>query len=223
MKKLRYIGLMIGFVILINTNSEAQYYYTSYGYAQDWYLPQYIHHTIYDNYYGFEIAHVNRYYKHGHQRFNVLLHRNGWFVELRMDHRGHIYKTIKHRHYNPLMTHHCTNHCGYHQVYYQTYYPTYHKHHHGYKKVVYVNSTQGNHHQHNNYYTNVYVEQKQNNARNNQKKVIRQPQRNADKKIHQSRPGSGSRIAQVSTGQNTSRGRTREVVVQRNGRSSRNR
>ena len=101
MKKFRYIGLMLGLIILLSTNAKAQYYYTSYGYAHDWYLPKYIHYSIHDHYYGYDIAHVKRYTRHGHTNFNVLLHRNGWFVELRFDQHGHIYKTVRHRWHYP--------------------------------------------------------------------------------------------------------------------------
>lgn len=238
MKKIGFIALLIGFMTLINTESKAQYYYTSYGYGHDWYLPKYIHHTIYDNYYGYEIAHVKRYKRHGHRHFNVLLHRNGWFVELKLDNHGHIYKTVRHRYYNPLITHNCTNHCGYHKTYYHAYYPKYHGHHNGYSTTVYVNTNKGHHHKHNNYYTNVYVEQppkqthyknngNQNNNRSNQPRVIRQTQQKNTKQIQQRRSNTGSRIQQAGNHQvvrqNTSRGRTREVVAQNNGRSSRNR
>ena len=238
MKKIGYIGLLIGFIILINTESQAQYYYTSYGYGHEWHLPKYVHHSIYDNYYGYEIAHVNRYKRHGKRHYNILIHRNGWFVELKLDHHGHIYKTTRHRYYNPLITHHCTNHCGYHKTYFQTYYPKYHNHHHGYSTTVYVNSTKGHHHKHNNYYSNIYIEQpnkkthyksnaKQNKTRSSQTRTIRQPQQKTTKHIEHRRSNSGSRMQQANNRQvvrqNTSRGRTREVVAQNNERSSRNR
>ena len=139
----------MGIIVLISSNSKAQYYYTSYGYAQDWHLPNFVHHTLHDHYYGYDIAHVKRHYRHGNRNFNVLLHRNGWFVELRFDQHGHIYRTIRHRTHYPLISHSCTNHCGYHRTYYTNYYPNYH---YGYKKVVYVNSHHG-HNNHNQYYT----------------------------------------------------------------------
>jgi hypothetical protein len=242
MKKLRYIGLIAGLIILFNSNSNAQYYYTSYGNAQDWYLPGYVHSTLYDNYYGFEIAHVQRLHKHGHQNYNVLLHRNGWFVELRFDHHGHIYKTIRHRNNYPLISHNCTHHCGYHKTYYQTYYPKYH---YGYHKTVYVTSNgQGYYNNHNNYYTNVYVEKQhnkkptyqgnnqghgknnnsvqQNANRSNEPRVIRQPEPRSKQNVEQARPQNNSRMQQAPvqqvTRQNTSRGATRSTMA-RNGRS----
>lgn len=229
MKKIGYIGLLIGFIILINTESKAQYYYTSYGYGHEWQLPNYIHHSIYDNYYGYEIAHVKRYKKHGHRHFNVMLHRNGLFIELKLDHHGHIYKTIKHRYYNPLNTHICTNHCGYHRAYYQAYYPNYHKHHHGYSTTVYVNTNKGQQHKHKNYYSNVYIEQPKtkthykNNAKNSQQSNMRQSEQRNTKQIEHRRSNSGNRSSHQVVRQNTSRGRTRVTVAQNNERSSRNR
>ena len=192
MKNLKYIGLLLGFIFLFATNTKAQFYYTSYGYGHEWYLPKDVHHTIYDNYYGFEIAHVNRYNRHGHPHFNVLLHRKGYFVELRIDNRGRIYKKIKHRYNNPLLTHQCTHHCGYHKTYYHTYFPRYHTIHHGYKTTVYVNSSNGYHHKQNKYYTNVYLDHKtqqqgyKDYQENNQPRVTRQQKRSDDQRIKRS-------------------------------------
>lgn len=166
MKKIRNIGLMMGLMILLSSYSNAQHFYTSFGYAHDWNLPRYIGYSIQDNYYGYDIAHVQRYSKYGHTNFNVLLHRNGLFVELRYDQHGHIYRTIRHDYY-PLMSHSCTNRCGYHHNYYNTYYATYHHKHykHKHRKTVYVNTHNGHgnykHNKHNSYYTNVYVEKPQ--------------------------------------------------------------
>lgn len=158
MKNLIKIGLILGIAVLISSNSNAQYYYTSYGNVQDWRLPSFVQHSIYDNYYGYEIAHVRRFNRHGHRNYNVLLHRNGWFVELRFDRHGHIYRTVRHRNFYPLSSHTCSGHCGYHRNYYTNYYPQYH---HNFRKVVYVNSHHGhNNHvkNHNTYYTNVHVD-----------------------------------------------------------------
>lgn len=203
-------------IILISAAAQAQYYYTSYGYAHDWYMPQYVHQTIYNNYYGYEIAHVQRYNRHGFTNFNVLLHRNGWFVEVRVDGHGHIYKTIRHRYNNPLMVHNCSHHCGYHQTYYTSYYPKYHTVHH--HNTVYVNGNHGHANHHTNYYTNVYVEkqpqktvtyhnnnQAQNNNNNsNQKierakeeKVVRIPQQNNNQNIDNQRTQQSGNRAQA--------------------------
>jgi hypothetical protein len=213
MKKVRNIGLMIGLIILISSSSKAQYYYTSYGYTLDWNIPQYIHHTIYDSYYGYEIAHVDRYTNHGYTNFNVLLHRNGWFVELRFDGHGHIYKTIHHRNNYPLMAHTCSTHCGYHKTYYATYYPKYHHGHH--HKTVYVNTNNSyGSHQHNNYYTNVYVEKQHNNSRANQEKVIRKSHQSNNRNIEKQRSDSDRRVQATNEAGRTSasksgRGRSR--------------
>ncbi len=162
MKKIRNIGFALGLVILISANSNAQYYYTSFGYANSWNVPSYVEYSIYNNYYGYDIAHVQRYAHPGYTNYNVLLHRNGVFVEVRYNRYGNIYKTIRYNHY-PLMAHVCTYQCGYHHNYYTTYYPTYH-----HTKVVYVNSNHGNHHNNHqsNYYTNVYVDNN-NHGKNN--------------------------------------------------------
>ncbi len=231
MKSFKYTGLLIGFLILLSTNSKAQYYFTSYGYAQEWYLPNYIHYTISNNYQGFEVAHVKRYNQHGHHHFNVLLHRNGWFVELRMDNHGRIYKKIKHRYHNPLLSHHCTNHCGYHKIYYQNYYPKYHKIHGSYKTTVYVTSNKGNHK--NKHYKKVYVvhnpKQKKDQQINNSSKQHKiQKQENQRNVQHIERNVSNARNTHFvnnrqSVGQNTSRGQTRNAVAKRNERNSRNR
>jgi hypothetical protein len=169
MKKIRNIGLILGLIILISTNSNAQYFYTSYGYAQDWYMPKHIEYSIQDNYYGYNVAHVQRYNQWGYTNFNVLLHRNGIFVEVRFDRHGHIYRTIRYNSY-PLMAHNCTNHCGYHQTYYRTYYPKYHHKYYGYKhhKTVYVNTHHGHNKKHKTYYTNVHVEKQHKNYQGNQ-------------------------------------------------------
>jgi len=230
MKKIGYIGILIGIIFLINAESKAQHYYTSYGAAHQWQIPKNIHHSIYDNYYGYEIAHVRHFRKHGHQHFNVLMHRNGWFVELRLDHRGRIYKTKRHRNFNPLISHRCTNHCGYNKVYYQAYYPRYH-YHHGYATTVYVKSGHGHHHKNNDYYSNVHIEQpqkhyqksrQQHNARSSEPRVIKHTQR-----AEQSRSNTGSGIQRADNRNqlslNTSRGRTRGEGYSRNERSSRNR
>lgn len=162
---------MMGLVILFSSNSQAQYYYTSYGNAHDWYLPKYVQYSVYDHYYGYEIAHVERYNKKGHTNYNVLLHRNGWFVELRYDRHGHIYKTIHHKWHYPLAAHRCSNYCGYHHNYYKVSYPKYHKKHkhHGHKhhghnhhKKYHHDKHHGKGHKHNStYYTNVYIEMPQ--------------------------------------------------------------
>ncbi len=173
MKKIRNVGLILGMIILLSTNSKAQYFYTSYGYTQDWYIPEYIDYTIQDQYYGYQIAHVQRYTHPGYTNFNVLLYRDGSFLEVRFDRYGYIYRTIRHRRY-PLISHRCSGYCGFHQTYYKTYYPKYY---HKYQKTVYVNthSNHGyrdqNHRKQNNYYTNVYVEKpqkKQNHYQGNQ-------------------------------------------------------
>jgi len=218
MKKARNIGLILGLIILISSNSNAQYYYTSYGYAQDWRLPQQVQYSIYDNYYGYEVAHVQRYNRHGHRNYNVLLHRNGWFVELRYDRFGHIYKTVRHKHHYPLAYHNCTNHCGYHRAYYTNYYPKYHNHHNGYKTTVYVNTHHGhknyyNHgHSKKKYYTNIHTQkqhkshyngniqgnkksqQNYNKSTNNQQlrtnNVIRKPQQTNTRTVEHKRPQS---------------------------------
>jgi hypothetical protein len=234
MKKLRYIGLIAGLIILFNSNSKAQDYYATYGNTHQWQLPGYVQTTLYDNYLGYEIAHVQRHSRYGHQNYNVLIHRNGWFVELRIDNHGHIYKTIRHRYKYPLTSHNCTYHCGYHKNYYQTYYP---KHHHGYSKTVYV--TSNGHKHHNNYYTNVYVEKQhnkkpkfhgndhgqrqkphvaqQNAHRSSEQRVIRQTQQGSKQRVEQSRPQNSSRMqhvpAQRITRQNTSRGATRSTMA----------
>ena len=234
MKKIRNIGLILGMIILISSTGKAQYYYTSYGYAHEWHLPKYVQYSIYDNYYGYDIAHVQRFHRHGYRNYNVLLHRNGWFVELRFDRHGHIYKTIRHRHRYPLMSHVCTNHCGYHKTYYSTYFPKYHhKHyHHGYSTTVYVNSDHHSykkHHQ-NNYYSNVHVHKQHkqssqnrqynghgnrnvNNAySNNTDKqhrrtttTIRKPQANTSKTIHPVRSQNNGRSKYVSGQKSASR------------------
>jgi len=232
---------MLGLIILLSTNTKAQYFYTSYGYAQDWFLPQYIQYSIYDNYYGYDIAHVRRYTKHGHQNFNVLLHRNGWFVELRFDNYGHAYKTIRHKWHYPLSNHVCGAYCGYHHTYYTTYYPKYH---HGYTKVVYVNKPKGHKKHHNTYYTNVQVEkqhkQQQYNSNNKTNTriqqqrtntVISRPQSTKHQTVERSRPqhnGNSSRIQRVSAPARTTQKATRtqgisRTTTYRNERGSRNR
>lgn len=229
MKKIRSIGMIIGLIILISAAAQAQYYYTSYGYAQDWYMPQYVHQTIYNNYNGYEIAHVQRYNRHGYTNFNVLLHRNGWFVEVRVDGHGHIYKTIRHRYNNPLMVHNCSHHCGYHKTYYTSYYPKYHTVHH--HNTVYVNSNHGHANHHTNYYTNVYVEKQpqktvtyQNNnqaqnSKSNQKierakaeKVVRIPQQNNNQNVDNHRTQqSGNRVQAAQPQQVTRQGNSQNT------------
>lgn len=198
MKKIRNIGLIMGLMILISSNSNAQYFYSSFGYAQDWNLPRYIGYSIQDNYYGYDIAHVQRYTRHGHTNFNVLLHRNGYFVELRYDRHGHIYRTIRHNYY-PLMAHRCTNHCGYHHNYYNTYYATYHHKHykHKHRKTVYVNTHHGyKNHKHNNYYTNVYVEkpQKKGNHYQGNNQYNRQNRNNVNTRTENNKPRTNGEI-----------------------------
>lgn len=198
MKKIRNIGLIMGLMILISSNSNAQYFYSSFGYAQDWNLPRYIGYSIQDNYYGYDIAHVQRYTRHGHTNFNILLHRNGYFVELRYDRHGHIYRTIRHNYY-PLMAHRCTNHCGYHHNYYNTYYATYHHKHykHKHRKTVYVNTHHGyKNHKHNNYYTNVYVEkpQKKGNHYQGNTQYNRQNRSNVNTRTDNNKPRTNGEI-----------------------------
>lgn len=252
MKKARNIGLILGLIILISSNSNAQYYYTSYGYAQDWRLPQQVQYSIYDNYYGYEVAHVQRYNRHGHRNYNVLLHRNGWFVELRYDRFGHIYKTVRHKHHYPLAHHNCTNHCGYHRAYYTNYYPKYHNHY-GYKTTVYVNTHHGhknyyNHgHSKKNYYTNIHTQkqhkshyngnnqgnkksqQNYNNSTTNQQRrtnnVIRKPQQTT-RTVEHKRPQS-SRSQHLNGQKAPTRDRNtetaRNLMTYKNGRGNRDR
>ena len=187
MKKIRNIGLIIGLIILISSNSNAQYFYTSYGSAHDWYVPKFIDYTIQNNYFGYEIAHVKKYNRHGYTNFNVLLHRNGWFVELRFDRHGHIYKTVNHRWDYPLMSHRCTGHCGYHHNYYTAYYPKYHHKHYrqNHHKTVYVNTHHGQNKQnHTNYYTNVRVEKQQNHNQGNRNSNVKNGNGNQDQRTN---------------------------------------
>lgn len=242
MKKVRNIGLILGLIILISSNSKAQYYYTSYGYAQDWHLPNYVQYSISDNYFGYDIAHVRQFNRHGHRNYNVLIHRNGWFVELRLDRHGHIYKTVRHRYNYPLMAHSCTNHCGYHRAYYTNYYPKYHhNHYHGYKKTVYVNTHNGhkknhyyNGHKQYNYYSNIYVDKQKksnyNNKANNQQRrndtVIRKPQQTntRNSRVEHKRPTStrSRYVQEKKTPSRSSNARSsRNLTASNNGRSSR--
>lgn len=217
MKKIRNIGLAIGLIVLISFAAKAQYFYTSYGYAHDWNMPQYVHQTIYDHYFGYEIAHVNRYNRHGYINYNVLLHSNGWFVEVRVNRHGHIYKTIRHRYNNPLMAHNCAHNCGYHQTYYTSYYPKYHTVHH--HKTVYVKNNHGHaSHNHNNYYTNVYVEKQphkavtnqhnsnQNYERAREEKVVRIPQNSNNRSVDNQRTQHSNRMEVAKTQQVTRQG-----------------
>lgn len=231
MKKIRNIGFALGLIILISTNSNAQYYYTSFGYANSWNVPSFVEYSIYNNYYGYDIAHVQRYAHPGYTNFNVLLHRNGAFVEVRFNRYGNIYKTIRYNNY-PLMAHVCTYQCGYHHNYYTTYYPTYHT------KVVYVNSNHGNqhnNHQHN-YYTNVYVDKHNNghsngnhNSNNNgrhygnsnqkstQTTVLNQPQRTSMGIRKPQQTSSNTTVKRTPE----SNGRTQQAVVQRTSNNTR--
>lgn len=243
MKKLRYIGLIVGLIFLISTNTKAQYYYTSYGYAQNWHLPKYVHYSIYDQYYGYDIAHVQRYTRRGHTNFNVLLHRNGWFVELRFDQFGRIFKTVKHQWHYPLISHRCTSYCGYHHMYYKTYYPKYHHTHYWKKhhKTVYVNSHHG-HKTTNNYYTNVHVGKQHNqqnynsnanssqkakntaNINNNNKKrrtntVIHRPQPSNVRTIELQRPQQNGNSSRIQRG--GSKQRNAQPVTRTNGSNER--
>ncbi|NJN24526.1 MAG: hypothetical protein HC819_00250 [Cyclobacteriaceae bacterium] len=172
MKKISIIGIVLGIVLLISNTSNAQHYYTSNGYATTWNVPHYVHLEVNHRFHGYEIAHVEQLAHPGYFNYNVLLHRNGAFVELRFDRHGHIYRTIRHHHY-PLAAHHCQNHCGYHSTYFQTYYPT------QYTKVVYVvghNRIPAAPMHHSTYYNNVYIEKPghghQNGYKHNSKKEV---------------------------------------------------
>ena len=171
MKKVLNTGLVVAMIVMLSSTAKAQYFFTSSGYTQDWYLPQYIDYTIHDHYYGYQVAHARRIAHHGYYNYNVLLVRNGMYVEVRFDRFGNAYKTIRYAHY-PLASHVCTPYCGYHPTYYRTYYyPTHYKQHHDvyehhyykhghHQKTVYINS--GHSHSrpyvNNQYYTNVYVQ-----------------------------------------------------------------
>ena len=243
MKKFRNIGLILGLIILISSNTKAQYYYTSYGYAHDWHLPKYIQYSIYDNYYGYDVAHVQRFYRQGHRNFNVLLHRKGYFVELRFDRHGHIYKTIRHRHHYPLMSHQCTHHCGYHHAYYKTYYPKYH---HGYHhSKVYINTNHGynkhHKHNHNKYYTNIHIQKQhkslQNGGNNGKQKqynnsqqrrtnnVIRNPQQTKTRNVEQRSAQSANRSRYLNGQKAPTRNKesARNLITYKNERGIRNR
>jgi len=153
MKKIGVTGLMIGLIILLTVSAKAQYFYTSYGYAQTWQLPNYIEHTIYNDYYGYEVAHVERHEHYGYTNFDVLLNRGNLFLEVRFDRFGSVYRTVNYD-YFPLTAHNCTIHCGYHKVYYQTYYPQHHhQYYNPYSTTVFVTKTEPYHHNH----TQVYV------------------------------------------------------------------
>jgi len=170
MKKIRVTGLMIGLIILLTVSAKAQYFYTSYGYAQTWQLPNYIEQTIYNDYYGYEVAHVERHVHYGYTNFDVLLTRGNLFLEVRFNRFGSVYRTVRYD-YFPLAAHNCSMHCGYHKVYYQTYYPKHHHHYYNpYSTTVYVTQTEPYHNNHtyvNNNYTKVYVQPNSGNSNGN--------------------------------------------------------
>ncbi len=172
MKKMRIAGLMAGLIILFTANARAQYYYTTYGYAQEWQLPSHVEHIIYNDYYGYEVAHVERHRHYEYTNFDVLLYRNGLYLEVRFDRFGTVYKTVSYNNF-PLRAHECTGHCGYHRVFYnQTFYPQYGAYyHHGHNTTVYVTNTDPYYHYNtghvNNNYTTVYVQPQGNKHYNN--------------------------------------------------------
>jgi len=161
----------MGLIILVTISAKAQYFYTSYGIALEWQIPNYIEHTIYNDYYGYEVAHVERHEHHGYTNFDVLLHRGNFFVEVRFDRFGNIYRTVRYD-YFPLNTHVCTVHCGYHKAYYQTYYyPEHHHYYHPYSTTVFVTKTEPYHH-YDNKSTKVYVQHNGGNNGNGHKPKV---------------------------------------------------
>ena len=232
MKKISIIAFLFGSTMLFSSTSNAQHFYTSFGISQSWNIPSYVHYSIQDNYFGYNVAHVKRFNRHGHTNFNVLLHRNGWYVEIAMDNHGHIYNRKKHRWTNPLMSHSCGAFCGFHRNYYTSYYPKYHGHHH---KTVYVTNHHGHKNSHHkkskNYYSNVHVEKnygiqshgnRQKNLNHNTKPqqtrsntVVRKPEQKRSNTVI-SKPRHSSRTSsQVRTASTRSTSRVNAINSQR--------
>ncbi len=155
MKKISIIVFIFGSAMFFGNQVKAQHFYTSFGVGVSWNTPAYVNYAIHDHYFGYDIAHVRQFTRHGYTNYNVLLHRNGWFVEVRIDNHGHIYKTINHQWSYPLISHNCGGHCAFHQTYYRTHYPKYHHT----TKIVYVDSHHG--HGKQNYYSNMHVKKQQ--------------------------------------------------------------
>ncbi len=129
MKTIKITLLAAGLLAFSYSVSKAQHFVTSFGAHVSWGVPEYALHPIYDHYYDFEIAHVSRSFSFGRPYFNFVLHRNDFFVEVRVDPWGRLVRSVRYDYY-PLYDHACSAHCGFHTGYYQTYYPVYHHHHH---------------------------------------------------------------------------------------------
>ncbi len=211
MKKLSVIVFIFGSAMFISNQVKAQHFYTSFGVGVSWNIPAYVNYTVHDNYFGYQIAHVKRFNRYGYTNYNVLLHRNGQFVEVRMDNHGHIYRTINHRWSYPLMSHNCGSHCAFHQTYYRTHYP---RHQHHTTKIVYVDTHHGHGkvHQQNKYYTNVYVQKQQKPQQHRESNTaIRQPTKTSTSVARSQVVKSNSRSSSMDSQQVSANSRTSNV------------
>lgn len=120
------------------TQSDGQHFVASFGIQQQWGVPDYVTHTVYDRYNNYDWVHASRvYHGGGFYSFNVLLQRGNRFIELNIDDRGYS-RVVNRYNYYPLAGHICGDFCGYHEYYYNSYYNICHSHNHfGHNHVTY--------------------------------------------------------------------------------------
>ena len=150
--KIIIIGALVAMAAIME--AQAQNTYVTYSYSNSYYdyydIPHYVRHTVARQYPGFELLHVNKFYRNHHRHYSLVLHRNGVYMEVNLGRKGRFYNhatfwdfhshnhyfTVRHPHYN---------------TYVKTYYNGhnhYYGHHH--KKV--------HHKKPNNHYNNKYIE-----------------------------------------------------------------
>ena len=153
MKRILITLIIAGAALIINNEVKAQSYYTTYttyNYSYgEWTLPNYVSTVVYNNYYDFSIVNARTYYVNGFLTYNLFLNVGNSYVEVVVDHYGHI---VNRYYYASIPTQHvwlytCSSpyfkpyhNYGYHTVYYYNNY-----HHHDY----------AHNHNHHKYYNNV--------------------------------------------------------------------
>ncbi len=122
MKKLILLSLSVflGLQLAVNSSAKAQNFHivASFGSTHNWGVPAAIVYEV-DYFYPYHrFVHVDRVWGRGRNVFfNVLLERNGRFIELTFGQNGQIFQENFFVNY-PLVNHICSSHCGYHSNYY---------------------------------------------------------------------------------------------------------
>lgn len=129
--------LTIALSVALASLAKAEFFITSFGVQLGWDIPHRVQNVVYNDYYGYDIIHANRFNRHGRTFFNLVLQRGNVFIEMRVRHDGFVSRSFISQGY-PLFNHVCDVNCGFHSYYYTSYFNhCSSRHHHGHNHVVY--------------------------------------------------------------------------------------